>query len=110
MMYLGATAAAIGVVASGGALAVAAAAAAAGAATGGGLSALLIKKLGWRNARRMEEDIDSGGIVFLVRARSDLEEAAAEAVLKAFDAENVRVHEVQPSAVRNDNQPGRAAA
>ena len=110
LMYIGATAAAIGVVASGGPLVAAAAAAAVGAATGGGLSALLIRKLGWRNAQRMEQDIDSGGIVVLVRVRTDLEEAAGEAVLKALGAENVRVHEVQPTAAMNENQDSAVAA
>jgi len=106
LMYLGATAASIGVVASGGPIVAAVAAAAAGAATGGGLSVLLTKKLGWRNAQRIEQDIDSGGVVILVRVHTELEEAAAEAVLKALGAENVRVHDV---AVANTKEPATAS-
>lgn len=95
LTYIGATAAALGVVASGGALAAAAVAAAAGGAAAGGIGAMIARTLGREEARELEDQIALGGIVLWVRVRSPEREEKAQQVLRAHGAEAVRVHEIE---------------
>src|SRR5258706_10942887 len=78
LTYLGATVAALGVVASGGALALAAAAAAAGGGATGGVGAFLIHRFLSRDrAKELETLLAAGGLVLWIRVRSpDREEKA----------------------------------
>lgn len=95
LTYIGATAAALGVVASGGALALAALAAAAGGAVTGGLGALLARAIGKEWARELEEEIAAGGIVVWVRVHSPEQEEKAKQILRSHGARAVRVHEIE---------------
>jgi hypothetical protein len=94
LTYIGATAAAFSVVASGGTLAVAVAAAAAGGATAGGIGALIARSIGLKQARELESQLDAGGIVLWVRVRSPEREEKAQDVLRANGGLAVRVHEI----------------
>ena len=95
LTYLGATAAALGVVASGGALAMAVAAAVAGGAAAGGLGASIARSLGREQARALEEQLATGGLVLWVRVRSPDREQKAQRILQDHGAEAVRVHEIE---------------
>ena len=95
LTYIGATAAAFGVVASGGALATAVAAAVAGGAAAGGIGALIARSIGREQARTLEEQLATGGLVLWVRVRSPEREEKAQEILKAHGAEAVRVHEIE---------------
>jgi hypothetical protein len=94
LTFVGATAAALGVVASGGALALAAAAAAAGGVAGGGLGALIAHSLGRKQAEELEAQMAAGGLVLWVRVRSPDREEKAQQILLSHGAEAVRVHEI----------------
>ena len=95
LTFIGATAAAFGVVASGGALAlVVAAAAAGGAATAGGAGAL-IAPLSREQAKELQAQMAAGGLVLWVRVRSPQQEEKAQRILKDHGAEAVRVHEIE---------------
>ncbi len=96
LTFIGATAAALGVVASGGALALAAAAAAAGGTATGGIGALLASRLlGRQEAKEIETQLAAGGLVLWVRVRSPEKENEAQQILKKHGAEAVRVHEIE---------------
>jgi hypothetical protein len=95
LTYIGATAAALGVVASGGALAAAAVAAAAGGAAAGGIGALIARTLGREEARELEDQIALGGLVLWVRVRTPEREEKAQQILREQGAEAVRVHEFE---------------
>jgi hypothetical protein len=95
LTFIGATAAALGVVASGGALALAAAAAGLSGAAGGGLAALLVRLLGRKQARELEAQMAAGGLVLWVRVRSPDREDRARRILRDHGAEAVRVHEIE---------------
>jgi hypothetical protein len=96
LTFIGATAAALGVVASGGALALAATAAAAGGTAAGGIGALLASRfLGRQEAKELETQLAAGGLVLWVRVRSPEKENKAQQILKKHGAEAVRVHEIE---------------
>jgi len=95
LTYVGATAAALGIVASGGALAAAAVAAAAGGAIAGGFGALIARVIGREQAKELERQMAAGGLVLFVRARSPDQEEKAQQILHDHGAEAVRVHEVE---------------
>jgi hypothetical protein len=96
LTFIGATAAAYGVVASGGALALAVAAAAAGGlAAAGGAGALIARFLGREQARELQAQMAAGGLVLWVRIRSPEREHKAQQILKDHGAEAVRVHEIE---------------
>ena len=95
LTYIGATVAALGVVASGGALAAAVAAAAAGGAAAGGIGALIARSLGQEEAKELEDQIALGGLVLWVRVRSPEQEEKAQQILRQQGAEAVRVHEIE---------------
>jgi hypothetical protein len=96
LTYVGATAGALGVVASGGTLALAAAAAAAGGAAVGGLGSLVLSRfLEEAEADELEAQMVAGGLVLWVRVRSPAQERKAQAILRRHGAEAVRVHEIE---------------
>jgi hypothetical protein len=95
LVYLGATAAALGVVASGGALALVVAAAAAGGTAAGGIGVLIARSLGRKHARELEEQMALGGLVLWVRVRSPEREEKAQQILQTHGAQAVRVHEIE---------------
>ena len=95
LTYVGATAAALGVVASGGALALAAVAGAAGGVAAGGLGALIARSLGQKKAKELEGYMATGGLVVWVRVRSPDREEKAQQILREKGAEAVRVHEIE---------------
>jgi hypothetical protein len=104
LFYVGAAAAALGVVASGGPLALAIAAAAAGGGVGGGIGALAAKLLGREQAKQLETQMLEGGLVLWVRVRDPEHEARAQEILRKHGAEAVRVHEI-PIEKRLDDLP-----
>lgn len=95
LSYVGAAAAALGIVASGGTLALALAAATAGGAAGGGVGALISRVLGAERARELETLMAAGGLVLWVRVRTPEQEEKAQRVLREHGAEAVRVHEIE---------------
>jgi hypothetical protein len=96
LTFVGATAAAFPVVASGGALALAAAAAVAGGAAGGGIGALLTSRILRReDAKEIETQLAAGGLVLWVRVRSPEREEMAQRIVKEHRGEAVRVHEIE---------------
>jgi hypothetical protein len=94
LFYIGATAAALSVVASGGGLAAAVAGAVAGGAASGGLGALAARFLGRERAELIETMISEGGLVLFVRVRSEEAERRAEQIMRDQGVEAVRVHEI----------------
>jgi hypothetical protein len=95
LTFVGATAAALAVVASGGALAMAVAAAAAGGAAGGFGGLLFARYLGKEAAQKLEGHLTRGGLVLWVRVRDPEREAQAIEILHRHHAEAVRVHEIE---------------
>jgi hypothetical protein len=94
LFYVGATVAALGIVASGGSLAAALAAAAAAGTASGGLGTLAIRYLGRDRAKLIETMIMEGGLILWVRVRSEEAERLAEQIMRDGGAEAVRVHEI----------------
>jgi hypothetical protein len=94
LFYVGATVAALGIVASGGSLAAALAAAAAAGTASGGLGALATRYLGRDRAKLIETMIMEGGLILWVRVRSEEAERLAEQIMRDGGAEAVRVHEI----------------
>lgn len=94
LFYVGATVAAMGIVASGGSLAAALAAAAAAGTASGSLGALAARYLGRDRAKLIETMIMRGGLVLWVRVRSEKAERRAEQIMRDGGAEAVRVHEI----------------
>jgi hypothetical protein len=96
LTYIGATTAALGVVASGGALALAAVAAAIAGGAGGGIGAFLMGRfLGKKRAEELEAQMAAGGLVLWIRVRSPEQEEKSQKVLRDHGAEAVRVHEIE---------------
>lgn len=93
--FIGATAAAAGIVASGGALAVAAAAASIGGVTAGSLGGWFVAALGDREAAKLETELAGEGIIVWVRLRSPDRDPIAQQVLSQNGADDVRVLEVE---------------
>src|ERR1700729_4416707 len=94
LFSIGATVAAMGVVASGGGLAAALAAAAAAGTASGGMGALATRYLGEERAKLIETMIMEGGLVLWVRIRSEERERLAGEIMGDGGAEAVRVHEI----------------
>jgi hypothetical protein len=96
LSYIGATASAVGVVASGGALALALAAAAAGGAATGAIGFAIARGLlGGAASDELETALDTGGLVIWVRVRSPEQEERAQRILREHGGEAVRVHEIE---------------
>ena len=93
--YLGAIAAALGIVASGGTLALAIASAVAGGAAAGGIGALISHYLGENFARRLKEQLEHGGLVLWVRLRDAEHERRAVEILRRHGAHDVHVHDIK---------------
>ncbi len=83
------------IVATGGGLAAAVAAALAGGAVGGGIGGLLARWVERRWAERVEELLETGGLVLLVAVRDPAQEAKAREILTRAGAAEVHVHEVE---------------
>ncbi|UGY08565.1 hypothetical protein [Phyllobacterium pellucidum] len=94
LLYVGATVAALSIVASGGSLAAALAAAAAAGAASGGIGALSTRFLTRERARMIETMMMEGGLVLWVRVRSKEAERQAEEIMREQGVEQVRVHEM----------------
>jgi hypothetical protein len=94
LFYVGATAAALAVVASGGTLAAALAAVALGGTVGGGLGALAARFIGREHARALETELAAGGLVVWVRVRSPELERRAIDILRGHFADGVRAHDI----------------
>jgi hypothetical protein len=95
LAYVGAIAAAFGIVASGGAVASALVAGAAGAATTGGIGVMLAHLLGRKAAGELETQLAAGGLVLWVRVHSPEREQKAQSILHEHGAAAVRVHEIE---------------
>ncbi len=93
-LYVGAMAGAAAVVASGGAAAMALLAAAAGGALGGGVGALLARSIGKAEARRLENNIEAGGILLWVAVSDAAAERRATEVLTTAGGAHVHAHEI----------------
>lgn len=94
LFYVGATVAALSIVASGGSLAAALAAAAAAGAASGGIGALATRFLTRERASMIETMMMEGGLVLWVRVRSEEAERQAEEIMREQGVEQVRVHEI----------------
>lgn len=92
LVYVGATVAAIAVVASGGTLLAVIVSAMLLGGTGGLIGSVLAKALGDHHARHLEDQIDRGGLLLWVRVRDAAKEERAVGILKKFSAEQVHVH------------------
>jgi hypothetical protein len=110
LMTVGSFGAALPIVASGGALAAAIAAALGGGAAAGALAKIIRDRiLNPRDARRLEDDLESGGLVVFVRVDTPEEEARALKILRDVGADSVHVHEIAVSAAELDQvAPGEA--
>lgn len=104
LLYVGATAAAGAVVASGGALAMAVAAATLGGGLGGLLGTILARSIGHRHSRYLQEQLDRGGLLLWVSTWDGDSERRAAAILEKHSGRDVHVHDhVEPAhATRHD--------
>jgi hypothetical protein len=92
LMYIGATAAAGAVVATGGTLALVIAAAALAGGVGGLFGSLLAKWVGDHHAQHLQEQLDHGGLLLWVRTRSAEHEQRASRILSGHSGRDVHVH------------------
>jgi len=96
LTYIGATASALAVVASGGALALVAAAAVIGGGLTGGTGAFFIHQiLGQERGDELETLMEAGGLVLWVRVHNPNQEKTAIEILRSHGGEAVRVHEIE---------------
>ena len=98
LMYVGALAAAVAVVASGGTLAAALAGAAALGGLGGVIGASLAQLIGQRHAQHLQEQLDRGGLLLWVRTRDRAHEKRAVDILSRHSGHDVHLHALQPAA------------
>ncbi len=92
LMYVGATAAAGAVVATGGTLALVIAAAALAGGAGGLLGSLLAKWVGDNHAHYLQEQLDRGGLLLWVRTWDPSKEKRASEILSKHSGRDVHVH------------------
>jgi hypothetical protein len=92
LMYVGATAAAGAVVATGGTLALVIAAAALAGGVGGLLGSLLAKWVGDHHAHYLQEQLDHGGLLLWVRTWNSDKEKRASEILSRHSGRDVHVH------------------
>ncbi len=97
LTYVGATAAAGAIVASGGALAGAIAGAALAGGAGGVIGSILAKWLDERHARSLQEQLDHGGLLLWVRTVDAQREKKASEILDRHSAHDVHVHSLPAS-------------
>lgn len=98
LMYVGATAAAGAIVASGGTLAGAIAAAATAGGAGGLIGSILAKWVGDHHARDIQEQLDRGGLLLWVRTVDAQREKRAVDILSKHSAHDVHVHDLPAAA------------
>jgi hypothetical protein len=92
LMYVGATAAAGAVVASGGTLALVIATAAVAGGVGGLFGSLLAKWVGDHHAHHLQEQLDHGGLLLWVRTWDAERETRASEILSRHSGRDVHVH------------------
>ena len=92
LMYVGATAAAGAVVATGGTLALVIAAAALAGGIGGLFGSILAKWVGDDHARHLQEQLDHGGLLLWVRTWKPEDERRATEILNRHSGRDVHVH------------------
>lgn len=92
LMYIGATAAAGAVVATGGTLALVIAAAALAGGVGGLFGAIMAKRLGDHHAHYLQEQLDHGGLLLWVRTWDAEDEKRAVDILSKHSGRDVHVH------------------
>jgi len=92
LMYVGATAAAGAVVATGGTLALVIAAAALAGGIGGLFGSILAKWVGDHHAHHLQEQLDHGGLLLWVRAWNAEDEKRASEILAKHSGRDVHVH------------------
>jgi hypothetical protein len=98
LMYIGATAAAGAIVATGGTLAAAIAAAALAGGTGGVIGSILAKWIGDHHAHHLQEQLDHGGLLLWARTWNVEDEKRAVEILAKHSGRDVHVHTVPVSA------------
>ena len=94
LMYIGATAAAGAIVATGGTLAAAIAAAALAGGAGGVIGSILAKWIGDHHARHLQEQLEHGGLLLWARTWNAEEEKRAVEILAKHSGRDVHVHAV----------------
>jgi hypothetical protein len=94
LVYVGALAGAGAVVASGGALAAVLLTAALSGGAGGAVGFGIARWLDRQRDRRLQEQIEKGGLLMWVHVGSDAQEAKATEVLRKHRAEDVHAHEL----------------
>jgi len=92
LMYVGATAAAGAVVATGGTLALVIAAAALAGGVGGALGSLMAKWVGDHHADYLQEQLDRGGLLLWVRTWNSDDEKRAVEILSKQTGRDVHIH------------------
>jgi hypothetical protein len=103
LSYIGATASAMAVVASGGAVALAAVAALVGGGLTGGTGAFLIHQIvGQQWGDELETLMEAGGLVLWVRVHNAEQERTVVEILRSLGGEAVHVHEIELEKRLND--------
>lgn len=92
LLYVGALAGMVGIVASGGAMAAALAAGLIGGGSGAAIGAVLARMIGKRYAGHIEHQLQHGGLMLWVRTWNTGDEARAVNILKRHSGEDVHVH------------------
>jgi len=104
LAYLGACVAAGAVVASGGALALAIAAALGAGVGGGAIGAMLARIVGGQHAKRLEEQLERGGILLWVRTPDQRCEGLACDILDRHGAAGVHLHDLPAPEVSRESR------
>lgn len=97
LLYVGAVAATGMIVASGGTLAAALAGAVVAGSAGGLVGGALATLVGLQHARRLQEQLDHGGLLLWVRTWDPAREARALEILKGHSGHDVHVHAIPAS-------------
>ncbi len=92
LMYVGAVAATGAVVASGGSLAALLIATTLAGGAGAVIGSVLARHIDDRHARRLQEQLEHGGLLLWVRTRNRKEEARALSILRLYKAKAAHVH------------------
>jgi len=92
LLYIGAVATAGAIVASGGTLAAAVTGAILAGGAGGAVGSVLATLVGDNHARRIQEQIDHGGLLLWVRTRDAEHETRANGILRRHSGHDVHVH------------------
>jgi hypothetical protein len=98
LMYVGATAAAGAIVATGGTLAAAIAGAALAGGAGGLIGSLLAKWVGDHHAHDLQEQLDHGGLLLWVRTWNADDEKRAVEILARYSGRDVHTHTLPAAA------------